>query len=571
MIQGTASNVGKSVITTALCRILKRRGYRVAPFKAQNMANNSSVTLEGGEIGTAQAVQAQACGLQPSTWMNPILLKPNSDTTSQVVVLGKVLATLTAKEYQHKKKDLISCVAEALHQLRRAFDIVVIEGAGSPAEINLKHHDLVNMAVAKSVSSPVILVGDIDRGGVFAQIVGTFELLDSREKELTRAFIINKFRGDQEILKPGIEWIEKKIERKSLGVLPMMRNLNIKQEDAVVLEESKILRGHSSPPHPACPGWQARDGCGGSQKLLIHVIRLPRISNFTDFEPLARERGVILEYVQEPDRHRFPDLLIIPGTKNTVADLDFLKRSGFTEYIKRSWHAGVCILGICGGYQMLGVRIDDPDHIESSRSSVAALGLLPTVTRFSSQKTTVAVKAVHLESQLAVAGYEIHMGQTSGLNGKDRPFDSFASLTRSGFRLHRFASSRERRSLSGIKSPKSLCDFRGQSEAVGAPFLKIMERQGHRSDDYDGYCLFHKNGSRKPSFVIGTYLHGLFDNAPFRRYFLNRLRSLSGLAIPKDKEHPVLTPDKDYDHLADEVEKNIDMKFLAEILGERFV
>ena len=246
MVQGTASNVGKSIVTTALCRILKRKGYRVAPFKAQNMANNSSVTLEGGEIGTAQAVQAQACGLEPSMWMNPILLKPNSDTTSQVIVLGKVVATLTAKEYQLKKLELVKYVEESLHKLRQEFDIVVIEGAGSAAEINLKQYDIVNMAVAKAVSAPVILVADIDRGGVFAQIIGTFDLLDLKEKNLLKTFIINKFRGDKDILTPGIQWIEEKMQRKSLGVIPMMTNLNIKQEDAVVLDEQRESTHKSS-------------------------------------------------------------------------------------------------------------------------------------------------------------------------------------------------------------------------------------------------------------------------------------------------------------------------------------
>jgi len=512
MVQGTASNVGKSVIATALCRILKRRGFRVAPFKAQNMANNSSIISEGGEIGTAQAVQAQACGLNPSMWMNPILLKPNSDTTSQVIVLGKVMATLTAKEYQQKKLELVKYVEEALDKLRKEFDIVVIEGAGSPAEINLKQYDIVNMAVAKSVSAPVILVADIDRGGVFAQIIGTFDLLDEEEKNLLKAFVINKFRGDKDILMPGIRWIEEKMNRRSLGVIPLISNLNIKQEDAVVLDEYKNSSHAFS-----------ERNTSSLHKLLIQVVRLPRISNFTDFEALDREEDVILEYVDSPNRHRFPDLLIIPGTKNTAADLEFLRTSGFANYIHRCRHAGVNVLGICGGYQMLGIRIEDHDEVESSHASMEGLGLLPTATTFYQNKTTVQVKAFHPESQCQLEGYEIHMGQTRSLNGK-------------------------------------------------APFFRITQRQGESCDEEEGYFISTEDPAGQTSFVAGTYIHGLFDSPPFRRYFLDHLRHLAGL--PRVNTHTITAvTDRidDYDRLADEVEKNIDLRLLGELLGEQLV
>ncbi len=512
MVQGAASNVGKSVIATALCRILKRRGFRVAPFKAQNMANNSSVTSEGGEIGTAQAVQAHACGLKPSMWMNPILLKPNSDTTSQVIVLGKVRGTLTAKEYQQKKLELVKYVKEALDKLRQEFDIVVIEGAGSPAEINLKQYDIVNMAVAKSVSAPVILVADIDRGGVFAQIIGTFDLLDEQEKELLKAFIINKFRGDKDILMPGIKWIEEKMNRRSLGVIPMIPGLKIKQEDAVVLDDYKDSVHQCS-----------KTNQENLQKLLIQVVRLPRISNFTDFEPLGREEDVILEYINYPNRHRLPDLLIIPGTKNTVADLEFLKKSSFVNHIHRCRQVGVNVLGICGGYQMLGMRIEDHAQVESGRASIEGIGLLPTVTTFYPNKTTVQVKALHPESQCQLEGYEIHMGQTRSLNGK-------------------------------------------------APFFKIIQRQGESCEEEEGYFASYKAAAGQSSFVAGTYIHGLFDLSPFRRYFLNHLRHLTGLAMVNTNRTKLVTGVvEDYDRLADEVEKNIDLKFLGELLGEQLV
>ncbi len=512
MVQGTASNVGKSIVTTALCRILKRKGYRVAPFKAQNMANNSSVTVEGGEIGTAQAVQAEACGLKPSQWMNPILLKPSSDTKSQVVVLGKVFTMTNAREYQEKKKELIKYVDEALERLRSEFDIVVIEGAGSPAEINLKGNDIVNMFVAKRVSSPVILVADIDKGGVFAQIAGTFDLLDAEEKSLVKTFLINKFRGDKDILWPGIQWIEQKIQRKSLGVLPMIANLQIKEEDAVVLDDLSPLTHKRGAAHSDTSG-----------KLLIQVIRLPRISNFTDFEPLAREPDVILEYVTTPNRHRSPDLLIIPGTKSTVADLEFVNNSGFADYIRRCYQSGTSILGICGGYQMLGKRIEDPHQSESTRDSVTGLGFLPTVTVFSPTKTTVQVKGIHVESQLPVEGYEIHMGRTQSLNGL-------------------------------------------------SPFANITQRQDESVTAQDGYCLFQDKTSASSPFVIGTYIHGLFDSADFRRYFLNQLRRAAGLSdLAEQSEQKILKPYENYDYLADQVESHIDMQLLGEVLGERLV
>jgi adenosylcobyric acid synthase len=499
MIQGTASNVGKSIVTTALCRILKRRGFKVAPFKAQNMANNSYVTIEGGEIGRAQAVQALASGVLPSQCMNPILLKPSSDRTSQVVVMGKPAYTLSAKEYQLKKIDLLSIVEKALNQLREEFDIVVIEGAGSPAEINMKEKDIVNMRVAKMVGAPVILVADIDKGGVFAQIIGTYELLDPDEKNLVKGFLINKFRGDKDILMPGIQWIERRMGKPCLGVIPMIKNLEIDQEDGVVLDEL------------ACPVGRS------SNKILIQVIRLPRISNFTDFEVLSREKDVELQYIEKPDRHCLPDVLILPGTKSTMADLQFLRSTGFEEYIQRCVKFGVMILGICGGYQMLGDTIEDPQRMESSELSIHGLGLLRMKTIFKQEKTTVQIKAVHLESQCPIEGYEIHMGHSIHNNGN-------------------------------------------------SSFCRVIERQGQKVDDPEGS---HKILADEQSHILGTYIHGLFDNSEFRRYFLNQIRKKIGLELLPSQI--MSDPRNVYDALADAFEEHLDMNILNEILGEVLV
>lgn len=490
MVQGTASHVGKSMVVTAICRLLRNRGVKVAPFKAQNMANNSFVTVDGGEIGRAQATQAEACGIEPSVMMNPVLLKPTTDRKSQVIVLGKPARTLTAMEYQRHKKELAPIVERSLRALIRSYDVVVIEGAGSPAEINLKKHEIVNMAVAKMVSSPVILVGDIDRGGVFAQLIGTYELMDPVEKNLIRAFLINKFRGDKKILDPGLKWIEKKAGVKMMGVLPYMRDHEIPEEDSLALEDGG-----------------GRPGSGRKQ-ILIHVVRLPRISNFTDFESLSREKDVRLQYVDRPDRHCLPDLLIIPGSKSTIADLKFLWDSGFAEHIKRCVRSGVPVVGICAGYQMLGERILDPEHVEARMSECEGLGLLPTVTVFRNEKSTARVKAVHVESGFEVEGYEIHMGCTQGRNGHN-------------------------------------------------PLFKIVERHGMPTEDFDGM---------RSSSVMGTTIHGVFDKPDFRRYFLNQIRKNAGLEeMSADENGRAPVPDR-FDTLARTFETHINMKLLEKIL-----
>lgn len=483
MVQGTGSYVGKSVIATALCRIFKQDGLRVAPFKAQNMANNSFVTKDGGEIGRAQAVQAEACELEPSVLMNPVLLKPTTDVGSQVIVMGKPQAMMTAVEYHAFKRSLLPQVGEALKKLRAAYDVVVIEGAGSPAEINLKKADIVNMRIARLAKAPVILVGDIDKGGVFAQLVGTLELLERKEKDLICGFVINKFRGDKKILDPGLDFLEKKSGKKVLGVIPYMKDCEVAEEDTIPLEK---MSGHAN----------------GAGKVLIEVIRLPRISNSTDFEPLEREPDVSLRYIATPPMNSLPDVLIIPGSKSTIADLSFLRDSGLASYVQKCARAGVEIIGICGGYQMLGKRIFDPQRVEAARREAEGLGLLGSITVFSPRKLAAQVRAVHVGTGLEIEGYEIHMGCTQGNDGQ------------------------------------------------GAVF-KIVERHGIPVEALDG-------ASTALGDVWGTYIHGVFDSPDFRRAFLNRLRKSKGLNdLKPEKPHNRLAG---YDRLAAVVRKSLDMK-----------
>src|SRR5689334_5028526 len=359
MIQGTGSGVGKSTLVAALCRIFKQDGLRVAPFKAQNMANNAHVCRDGGEIGRSTAVQAQACGIEPSVDMNPVLLKPSTDAAAQVVVMGRPVRSMTAKEYQEYKPTLLTMIRGCLSRLQRDYDVVVIEGAGSPAEVNLRDSDIVNMRTAELADAPVLLAADIDVGGVFAQIVGTMHLLLPAERERVRGFIINKFRGDLEILKPGLEFLERETARPVLGVVPHYRHILIPEEDAV--PAAKV------------------GGDAASDKIRIDVVLHSRMSNFTDFDALEAEPDVRLRYLERPDG-RIPDALILPGTKSTIADLRRLKDAGFAAYVTRCLERGATVVGICGGFQMLGTLIRDPRHVESSTDAEEGLGLLPSVT-----------------------------------------------------------------------------------------------------------------------------------------------------------------------------------------------
>lgn len=412
MIQGTASHVGKSVLVAALCRILAQDGYRVAPFKAQNMSLNSFVTAEGGEIGRAQAVQAQAAGVAPSILMNPILLKPTNETHAQVIVLGRSIGTFSARAYGDEHIPVLRrVVRETYGRLAQAYEVVVIEGAGSPAEINLRDRDVVNMPVAQIADAPVLLVGDIDKGGVFAALVGTVELLEPAERERVAGFVINKFRGDKTLLTPGLDFLTKKTGKPVFGVIPFCRDLRLPEEDAL--------------PERLTPSRAERsDG-----RLRIGVVALPHLSNFTDFDSLAAESDVALTYIRDADEITETDCVILPGSKSTVTDLAYLYERGLAQAIESAAANGKVVVGICAGYQMLGTFIADPDHVESERDGVTGLGLLRVRTHFSPEKTTHQVRARCGWTGDEVTGYEIHHGISRPL---DHSTPAFEICERSG-------------------------------------------------------------------------------------------------------------------------------------------
>ena len=398
MVQGTMSNAGKSLLTAGLCRIFKQDGYRVAPFKSQNMALNSFITEEGLEMGRAQVMQAEAAGIKPSVLMNPILLKPTNDTGSQVIVNGEVIGNMAAREYFAYKHKLIPQVMEAYEKLADKYDIIVIEGAGSPAEINMKREDIVNMGMAKRAKAPVLLIGDIDRGGVFAQLVGTVILLDDDEKDMVKGLIINKFRGDKTILDPGLVMLEEKTGIPVVGVAPY---LSIEVED----EDSLTER------------FDNRQEVG---IIDIAVIRIPRISNFTDFNPFESMPGVSLRYVHNVKELKNPDMIILPGTKNTMEDLLWMRQNGLEAAILKHASVGKVIFGVCGGYQMLGERLSDPHGVEAG-GEIKGMGLIPMDTVFEDAKTRTRVTGTFRKitgplaslTGVALEGYEIHMGVTT--------------------------------------------------------------------------------------------------------------------------------------------------------------
>ena len=402
MIQGTMSNAGKSLLAAGLCRIFKQDGYRVAPFKSQNMALNSFITREGLEMGRAQVMHAEAAGIEPSVLMNPILLKPTNDTGSQVIVNGEVLSTMSARDYFKYKKQLIPDIMKAYHALEEQADIIVIEGAGSPAEINLKNDDIVNMGMAKMAKAPVLLVGDIDRGGVFAQLAGTMMLLEEEEKNIVKGLIINKFRGDKTILDPGIEMLENICDRPVVGVAPYM-DIDVEDEDSL----SERMSDHKE-----------------VGQIDIAAIRLPRISNFTDFNIFESIPGVSVRYVSRAAQLGHPDLILLPGTKNTMHDLAWMRQSGVEAAVLKAHAAGCPVFGICGGYQMLGETLEDPYGVEEG-GSMRGMGLLPMRTVFTEEKTRTRVEGTFgtvtgiLQGLSGVAfhGYEIHMGQSNGTEG----------------------------------------------------------------------------------------------------------------------------------------------------------
>ena len=495
MIQGTGSSVGKSIMVAALCRIMRQDGFHVAPFKSQNMALNSFVTKEGHEMGRAQVVQAEAAGLEPHVDMNPVLLKPEADAKSQVVVMGKPWKTVSARDYYKYTPQLFPIVEQSFDRLRSQYDVVVIEGAGSPAEINLRRFEIVNMGMAKLARSPVLLVGDIDKGGVFASLVGTVVLLEEDERALIKGFIINKFRGDVSILKPGLDYLEEYTGNSVLGVVPYYHDIIINEEDSV-----------------------HRAGNDGKEPQVdIAVIYLPRISNSTDFEPLQQEAGVRLRYITTSWQLGSPNLIIIPGSKSTVSDLNHLKESGLAQAITEKAKTGTPVIGICGGFQMLGKGIEDPECVESDEKNVEGLGLLDITTTFEGEKTTHQVTASVASDEGLFAGlagetltgYEIHMGQTRCGN-------------------------------------------------VASAF-KITQRSGGGDDHFDG--AIGQDGK-----VFGTYLHGLFDSEQFRRTLL---RNVKPGYRPDETGSQLPSKEEQYDKLANLVRESLDIEQIYRICGIR--
>lgn len=498
MVQGTASSVGKSIVTAALCRLFVQEGLRVAPFKSQNMALNAFVTPEGGEIGRAQAVQAAAARVTPTVDMNPILLKPEGDSRSQVVVLGKPLGSLSAIDYQSKKPDLREVVAGSLSRLRADYDVVVIEGAGSPAEINLKPRDIVNMFVAELADAPVLLVGDIDRGGVFAAFVGTLELLEAHERARIAAFVINKFRGDIKLLESGLQFLHERTGVPVLGVLPYLQRLQIADEDSVSLDDR---RGRKR---------------AGPEEVEIAVVRLPRISNYDDFQPLEHEPGVVVRFVEHAREFEGADLVVLPGTKSTLSDLTWLQQAGMATAIKERAARAELVLGVCGGCQMLGMKIIDPHRIESDVEQGQGLGLLQIETEFGVEKQTTQLRARAGESSFLsevgapITGYEIHMGRVS--------------------------------------------------RAPGCPAaFSITERNGREQAALDG-------ARSSDGVVVGTMIHGLFENESVRRSLIGSLRRRKGLAALGPLPTAAAVPDE-FDRIAGVLRANVDMKMLLGLVG----
>ena len=393
MIQGTGSDAGKSTVVAAICRALYRRGVRVAPFKPQNMALNSAVTTDGGEIGRAQAVQAQACGLAPHTDMNPVLLKPNSDTGAQVIVHGRALANFDARAYHELKPRLMEAVLASHGRLSERYAYIIVEGAGSPAEINLRDHDIANMGFAEAVDCPVVLVADIDRGGVFAHLVGTLELLSPSEQARVKGFVINRFRGDIALLKPGLDWLEGRTGKPVLGVLPYLHGLYLEAEDGL----STRFAGNWS-----------------EEQFRVAVPLLPHISNHTDFDPLRHHPGVALRFVAAGEAIPPADLIVLPGSKNVRADLDWLRANGWEDAIRRHLRFGGKVVGICGGFQMLGQSLHDPLGIEGAAGSSPGLGWLEMETELRPDKQLHRVEGKLTLEKAPVAGYEIHAGVSAG-------------------------------------------------------------------------------------------------------------------------------------------------------------
>lgn len=475
MFQGTSSNAGKSILSAALCRILLQDGYRVCPFKAQNMSLNSHVTADGGEMGRAQVVQAQAAKVEPDWRMNPVLLKPNSDTGSQIIVNGRPVRNMNVRQYHAFKDEAWKAAMGSFEELSTEYDVIVLEGAGSPGEVNLKKHDFVNMKMARHAGAPVLLVGDIDRGGVYASFAGIMDVLEEWERSLIAGFVVNKFRGDQSLLDDAHRFVADHTGREVLGVVPYITDMSIPQEDSVSLRE----------------GFYQDRGTGPDQVEIV-IIDIPHISNFTDIDPLYHEVDVNIRFVSNKHLIGKPDALILPGSKNVAGDLRYLRERGIDEAIVTYAHQGGTIVGVCGGYQMLGNLLRDPHRIETSEESITGLGLLEVDTVLASEKTLIKRQGTHLESGADIIGYEIHHGKTSGNQHPVLKFDN--------------------------------------GEICGS--ASIDQR------------------------VWGAYLHGIFDEDAFRRWFIDRLRVQKKLS-PLGEDGASYNVDRSLDELADLVRSSV--------------
>jgi adenosylcobyric acid synthase len=485
-ILGTGSEVGKSIVTTALCRILVNKGLRVAPFKAQNISNNSGVTPEGLEMGRAQIVQAEAEKISPHVDMNPLLLKPMSDIGSQIVLHGKVMTENWASEHNDKKNVLFSKACNSLDRLRKIYDVIVMEGAGSCAEVNLMKNDIVNFPMAEYADAPVVLVSDIDRGGVFAQIIGTLACLSNKRQRLIKGFIINRFRGDIKLFIDGVRWIEEYTKKKVFGVIPWYGHFHIEAEDSVVIENPvAVSRDESNAP-------------------AIAVIRLPHISNFNDFDPLSSLKGLDVNYIEKPQDLRTFKATILPGSKNTRWDLSWLKKIGWADIIKKYCDAGGYVLGVCGGYQMMGRFVHDPQGLEGTPGTSKGLDLLPVETVLKAPKTTTRTR--YFWENIEGTGYEIHMGETKRLGG----------------------------------------------DAV----FNIIERNLLPCQTEDGCKI---NDSK----LMGTYIHGMFDTPAITKKWLNTI-GIDSIDVPD--ENRFKANDNSYDLLAAHFENHMNINAIFDLI-----
>jgi len=534
MIQGTGSHVGKSVAVAAICRILKEDGYSVCPFKSQNMALNSYVTASGEEMGRAQAVQAEACGLEPQVYMNPILIKPVADSRAQIIFMGRVVKNMSAIEYDKKKFFYLSRIKEILDDLKKKFDYIVIEGAGSPAEINLLKNDIVNMRVAEIAGSNVILVGDVDKGGVFASFYGTVKLLPYKYRKHIKAFLVNKFRGDISLLKPGNDYIAKKLDIPVLGTIPFFKDIYIEEEDSVNIEREESRKNLLV---------NLRTNNEGG-KIIISVIYLPHISNFTDFNAFELDKDVSLVYIRDSRelKNLKPHMIIIPGSKSTISDLLYLRKSGLEEEIKKQYKRGTVVFGICGGFQILGKKITDKFKSESKNAgSINGFGFIDMDTDFRQDKFTRQVEfkinsdllqhhdfkklSGRLTKKVAgtMKGYEIHMGTSGAMAG------SLQKLV---------------------------------------PLFRVITGGSNGMATYDGFIKFDDVSVKM---VLGTYIHGIFDNNGMREFILNVLREKNNI-ISGDGDEEVMTSyedfrDNQYNRLADIFRENMDMDLFYSILN----